>query len=485
MARMMGLNFKIVYKKGKENLVADALSRVGHMMAIQAVSAVQLAWVQVFNSYTTNPTAQQLLKQLAISSPDTNGYSLDKGVIWHKGKVWIGQNSALQTKLISVCHSSVIGGHSGIAATYHRLKRHFFWKGMKIDVESFVKQCTICQQAKHSLQHPMGLLQPLPIPQGMWKDLTMDFIEGLPKSEGFSVILVVVDRLTKYSHFILVKRPYTASTIAKLFMENIVKLHGIPTSIVTDIDAIFVSNFWKEFFTSYKIDLKYTAAYYPQTDGQSERVNQCLEMYLRCVVHASPKEWKSWLWLAELWYNTSLHASLGSTPFKALYGYDTNLGLLPTIAPNSTSTATDQVQQHEQQLEVLKQDLTRAQNKYKQAADKNIKGFEFSVGDQVLLKLQPYTQSSVANKTFPKLAFKYYGPFSVLQRIGKVAYKLDIASDSLIHPVFHISQLKPYTPNYTSVFDVLPKLTDLEAANTVPEQILEHRMVKRGNIAIP
>jgi hypothetical protein len=136
-------------------------------------------------------------------------------------------------------------------------------------------------------------------------------------------------------------------------------------------------------------------------------------------------------------------------------------------------------------LEVLKQDLTRAQNKYKQAADKNRKGFEFSVGDQVLLKLQPYTQSSVANRTFPKLAFKYYGPFSVLQRIGKVAYKLDIAADSLIHPVFHISQLKPYTPNYTSVFDVLPKLTDLEAANTVPEQILEHRMVKRGNIAIP
>jgi hypothetical protein len=143
------------------------------------------------------------------------------------------------------------------------------------------------------------------------------------------------------------------------------------------------------------------------------------------------------------------------------------------------------VQQHEQQLQLIKQNLTRAQNKYKQAADKNKKDFEFSVGDQVLLKLQPYTQSTIANRPFPKLAFKYFGPFSVLQRIGKVAYKLDLPADSLIHPVFHISQLKPYTPNYTPVFDVLPQLTDLEAADTVSEQILEHRMIKRGNTAIP
>jgi len=169
MTRLMGLHFKIIYKKGKDNIAVDALSRVAHMMALQAVSVVQPAWVQeVLNSYTTDSRAQQLLQRLAITSPDNQGYSLDRGLIWYQGKVWIGSNSALQTKLIATCHSSALGGHSGIATPYYRLKKHFAWKGMKQDVENFVKQCTICQHAKHTLQHPMGLLQPLPIPQGIW-----------------------------------------------------------------------------------------------------------------------------------------------------------------------------------------------------------------------------------------------------------------------------------------------------------------------------
>ena len=160
---------------------------------------------------------------------------------------------------------------------------------MKQDVESFIKQCSVCQQSKHSNNHPLGLLQPLPIPEGVWRDLSMDFIEGLPKSQGFSVILVVVDRLTKFAHFLPVKHPYTAATIAQLFMDNVVKLHGLPSTIVTDRDTVFLSHFWKELFKLYKINLQLGTAYHPQTDRQTERVNQCLEMYLRCSVQDSPK----------------------------------------------------------------------------------------------------------------------------------------------------------------------------------------------------
>jgi len=486
MTRMMGLNFTIKYKKGKENMAADALSRVGHLMALQAVSIVQPAWVKdVKNSYVTDSQAQEMLRTLAITSPDHQGYTLDKGIIWFQGKVWIGSNSALQTKLIAVCHSSALGGHSGVAATYHRLKRHFAWKGMKNDVDNFIKQCNTCQQAKHSLQHPMGLLQPLPIPTGIWQDITMDFIEGLPKSEGYSVILVVVDRLTKYAHFIAIKHPYTAASIAKTFMENVVKLHGMPKSIVTDRDTIFVSQFWKEFFKAYKVNLKFSTAYHPQTDGQSERVNQCLEMYLRCAIHDSPQTWKSWLPLAELWYNTSLHSSLGCTPFKALYGHDPDLGLLPTTTQTTSVSVTEQIENREQHIQALRQHLARAQNKFKVQADKHRTDHQFAVGDKVLLKLQPYTQSTVANRPYPKLSYKYYGPFTVIQRIGQVAYKLELPPDAQIHPVFHISQLKPYTQDYTPVYDTLPVLPDLETADTVPRAILEHRMVKKGNAAIP
>lgn len=140
------------------------------------MSAVKPVWVQeVLNSYATDPQ-QQMLTKLAIASPDEAGYSLDQGLIKHKGNVWIGQNSALQTKLIATFHSSPLRGHSGVSTTYYKLKKHFSWKGLKHDVESFIKQCATCQQAKHSLQHPLGLLQPLPIPEGVWRDMSMDFI---------------------------------------------------------------------------------------------------------------------------------------------------------------------------------------------------------------------------------------------------------------------------------------------------------------------
>lgn len=144
MARLMGLQFKVVYKKGKENCAVDALSRMGHLFAIQAVSETKAQWIQeMLNSYISDSQAQKLLTGLSVHSPDENGYELHQGLIRYQGKVWIAQNSALQTKLISALHSTPVGGHSGISATYHRLKQLFWWKGMKLDVENFVKQCLV------------------------------------------------------------------------------------------------------------------------------------------------------------------------------------------------------------------------------------------------------------------------------------------------------------------------------------------------------
>jgi hypothetical protein len=151
MAKLMGLKFKIVYTKGKENLAADALSRVGHLRLIQGTSEVQLVWIQeVLNSYTTDPKAQLLLTQLALQSPNAEGYSLHQGLIRFNDSIWIGQNFALQTKLTAAFHASVIGGHSGTQATYHKLKNLFRWTGMKQDVGNFVRQCEICSATSNS-----------------------------------------------------------------------------------------------------------------------------------------------------------------------------------------------------------------------------------------------------------------------------------------------------------------------------------------------
>lgn len=184
-------------------------------------------------------------------------------MIRFQDKLWIAQNSALQTKIIAAFHSSPIGGHSGMQATYQRVKKLFCWKGLKTSVEDFVKQCATCQQAKHANTLPSGLLQPLPIPAGAWQDISMDFIEGLPKSDGFSVILVVVDRFTKYAHFIPIKHPFTTQNIAQSMFDNVIKLHGVPNTIVSDRDNIFTSHFWRELFKLMGTQLMLRSAYHP------------------------------------------------------------------------------------------------------------------------------------------------------------------------------------------------------------------------------
>jgi hypothetical protein len=486
MARLMGLQFKVVYRKGIENTVADALSRVHHLCLLQAVSSVKPSWIQeLLNAYATDAKAQQLLAQLSIKSPDDKGFSLDQGLIRFQGKLWVAQNSALQTKLISVCHASAVGGHSGVNVTYHRMNKLFHWKGLKQDVEDFIRQCDICQQAKHLNALPSGLLQPLPIPAGAWQDISMDFIEGLPKSEGYSVILVIVDRFTKFAHFVPLRHPYTAKTVAKLVFDQVVSLHGLPKTIVSDRDKVFTSTFWKELFSLMGTLIVLSSAYHPQTDGQTERVNQCLEMYLRCSVYKDPKQWKSWLPRAQFWYNSSHHSSIGCSPFYALYGHEPNLGLVPTVTDTTSPSVADTVAELQAQATVLKEQLAQAQNKMKTWADKHRRPQEYQVGERVLLKLQPYAQSSLVNRPFPKLAFKYFGPYSVLERVGKAAYKLELPEDALIHPVFHVSQLKPFHPNYTPVFSDLPTTADLNKGEIVPEKVLQRRLVKKGGKAVP
>lgn len=181
---------------------------------------------------------------------------------------------------------------------------------------------TIAKSAVKQNQNNLpGLLQPLPVPPQGWHTIFLDFIEGLPKSKNFDTILVVVDKFTKYGHFIPLTHPFTALSVAQTFMHNIYKLHGMPKVIISDRDRIFTSTLWKELFRMADTMLNMSSAYHPQTDGQTEHLNQCLETYLRCLVHPCPSKWSQWLSLAEYWYNTSFHSALGKTPFEVLYGY--------------------------------------------------------------------------------------------------------------------------------------------------------------------
>jgi hypothetical protein len=185
----------------------------------------------------------------------------------------------------------------------------------------------------------------------------MDFIEGLPMSDSYNLILVVVDRFTEYSHFVSMCHPFTAPQVARIFANSVVKLHGMPHSITSDRDKIFTSNFWKLLFHSLGTKLKFITAY------------QCLEMFLRCMVHENPKQWHRWLPEAEFWYNSTYHSSLECTPFKVLYGHESNLGALPAV--EETSPVAGVLTERATQIELLKHHLTAAQNRIKIHADRS------------------------------------------------------------------------------------------------------------------
>ncbi|WVZ85511.1 hypothetical protein U9M48_032433 [Paspalum notatum var. saurae] len=408
LTKLMGLQYRICYKKGVDNKVADALSRqpVHQYSEVYHISSVQPVWLQeVMDAYLTDPVTVKLLSALAIKQP-LGPYTLHNGLIRFHKRIWIPDSMGLQRKIIQALHTSAVGGHSGFLATYTRIRSLFAWTKTKARIKIFVAQCQVCQQAKPERVKYPGLLQPLPVPDYAWQVITMDFIEGLPTSGHCNAILVVVDKFSKYAHFIPLSHPFTTLQVAVLFMDNIYKLHGLPQAIVSDRDRIFTSSLWQELFRLSGTELKMSTAYHPQTDGQTERVNQCLEGYLRCFVHSCPHKWKKWLSLAEFWYNTSYHSTLDKTPFEVIYACTPRHLGIDRVEACAIPDLETWLSQRNLMVQLLQQQLVRVQQRQKHQADKGRSERVFQVGDLVYLKLQPYVQSSLVKRANHKLAFR-------------------------------------------------------------------------------
>ncbi|XP_048627868.1 uncharacterized protein LOC125596911 [Brassica napus] len=476
LTKLLGFDFEIQYKPGLENKAADALSRREwgpELLALTIPTSIQLE--ELSELVDRDPEMLAIREAVKEGSGEHKDYSVVQGRLLRKGKLVIPQNSSVIKTIMEEFHCGKIGGHGGVLRTQKRIGDVFYWKGMMTDIKRFVASCLTCQRHKYSTLAPGGLLQPLPVPEKVWDDVSMDFVEGLPRSEGYNSIMVVVDRLTKYAHFIKLKHPYSAVDVAGVFAQEVLKLHGFPRTIVCDRDRVFTSQFWKELFKLAGTRLCFSTAYHPQSDGQTEVTNRGLETYLRCFSSDKPKEWGKYLMWAELSYNTAYHSTIQMSPFQALYGRDPPALIKYEQGSTSNAELEEKLLERDAMIELLREHLHKAQQTMKNRADGRRREVEFEVGDKVFLKLRPYRQHTLARRSNEKLAARFYGPYEIASRVGKVAYRLHLPEEAKIHPTFHVSQLKKLEGEVVDSVSIPPQLTEEGEMIAEPEAILGTR----------
>lgn len=300
----------------------------------------------------------------------------------------VPKNPELRNKILDEAHLSKFSMHPDSNKMYHDLRSLYWWTRMKRKIAKYISECDTCQRVKASHLKVAGILQPLPIPSWKWEDICMDFIAVLPNtSRHHDSIWVIVDRLTKTAHFLPVHTTHRTEKYAEICIDQIIRLHGIPRTIVSDRGAPFVARFWEQLQESLGTHVIRSSAYHPQTNGQTERVNQILEDMLRaCVLHYG-KDWDKCLSLAEFSYNNSYQSSLKMAPFEALYGRRCRTPLNWSQAGEREIFGPDLVLEAEEKVRVIKKNLEAAQARQKSYHDKRKKPLQFEVGDHVYLKV--------------------------------------------------------------------------------------------------
>jgi len=426
-------HFSLHHKPGKTNQRADLLSRRSdHQAGENDNEDIVVLKPEMFRQVELKTVDEDFLtrarrrhanrdavvtKMLVLKDKD---WSESEGLVTWKGRIYIPIDRKLREDIIREHHDSTLAGHPGRYKTHELITRDYWWPRILADIRRYIDGCESCQRTKPRNTPPAAPLHPNEIPTQPWEHISVDIIGPLPESVGNNAILVVVDRFSKMIKVVPTNTEVTSLGVARIFRDYIFRSYGLPRKVISDRGSNFISVFMRDLYQLLDIQSNASTAYHPQTDGQTERINQEIEHYLRVFSNYHQTDWSEWLPLAEFAYNDKVQSSTGHSPFYVNYGYHPRKGT-GFRREVKAEAAKDFAEWMRKTREEVESALKRAAEDMKRFYDrKRNESHNFKIGDQVWLEATHISSDRPAKK----LDDKRFGPFKILEKHGASAYKL-------------------------------------------------------------
>ncbi len=433
---------------------------------------------------------RQELQEAEEKKEDTGEWTVVEGLILRKGIIQVPATQRARTLVVDQCHDDPAAGHLGRDKTVDRIKLRFYWEGLDEWVADYVKSCVQCQKAKGSNQRMPGELMPMPIPARPWAHMCIDFMGPFRKTKsGKDGIAVMVDPFSKMGHLAAITMTITAPEVGRVVDREVVRLHGIPEVIIHDRDVRFTATYWQNLWKERGTEVRFSTAYHPQTDGQTERMNRTVIQIMRTMVEEYGDEWDECLPMVEMAMNSAKQSSTGMSPYQMVFGREMTLPVDTRLGTGLVSTnpaVGDLGTRLREVWDTARKQIEKSQQRQKRNADESRRKEEFKVGDQVMLSTEELRLiGSKELMRSVKFLPKYIGPFRVISVRNRNAYKLELPPKFEIHPTVNISRLKRYVDGEQQfpdrvVVDFKPPADRIGHANGEEEWEVEAILGERG-----